>query len=84
MQRASLIIALFLIVLTVIFAIQNANPVQIKFMFWEMNYSPAILIALAVLLGAVLGMLFSVPILRKKNLKIRELERAKEDMLEKE
>jgi uncharacterized integral membrane protein len=75
MKRTSLIIALFLILLTVVFAIQNAAPVKIKFFFWEMNYSPAILVPLAVLLGAVLGMLFSIPLLRKKNEKIKELEK---------
>jgi uncharacterized integral membrane protein len=78
MQRTSLIVALFLILLTVVFAIQNSAPVQIKFFFWEMNYSPAILVPIALLLGAVLGMLFSIPLLRKKNQRIKELEKTQD------
>ncbi len=72
MQR-SLIIALLLIVLTVVFALQNSGPVPIKLFFWPVEIPVAFLIPVAVLFGALLGVLFSIPAIRKRNEKIREL-----------
>lgn len=76
MQR-SLIIALVIIVITVVFALQNSGPADIKLAFWEVEVPVAVLIPVAVLFGALLGVLFSIPALRKRNEKIREL--TKED-----
>ncbi len=76
MQR-SLIIALFLILITVVFALQNSNPVTLKLFFWTVNLPVAYIIPAAVLLGALLGVLFSIPAIRKRSEKIRELKEHK-------
>ena len=76
MQR-SLIIALFLILITVVFALQNSDPVMLKLFFWTVNLPAAFIIPAAVLLGALLGILFSVPTIQKRNEKIRKLKEDK-------
>lgn len=73
MQR-TLVIALLLILITVVFALQNSEPFAVKFFFWEGNYPHAVLIPIAVLFGALLGILFSIPALKKRNEKIELLE----------
>jgi uncharacterized integral membrane protein len=78
MQR-SLIIALLLIVITVVFALQNSNPVTIRLFFWTVNIAVAYLIPVAVLFGALLGVLFSLPTLHKRAEKIRELKKEKSE-----
>lgn len=82
MQR-SLIIALLLIVTTVVFALQNSGPVTVKLFFWTVEIPVAFLIPLAVLFGAVLGVLFSIPTLKKRNEKIKELKKEEEQVSEK-
>jgi len=71
----NLIIALVLILITVIFSIQNSSPITMKFFFWDINYPPAVLIPLAVLIGAVLGLIFSLTSIKRKNEKIERLEK---------
>ena len=72
MQR-SLIFALILILITVVFALQNSSPVTIRLFFWSVRTPIAFLIPVAVFFGAILGVMFSIPALQKRNEKIREL-----------
>lgn len=49
--------AIVLIVLVVIFALQNAAPVLVKFYFWDFNMALALLIIGSASAGFVLGTL---------------------------
>jgi uncharacterized integral membrane protein len=73
MQR-SLIFALLLILVVVIFALQNSDPISIKLFFWEIQSSIAFIMASVLFLGALLGVLFSMPAIARKREKIDELE----------
>jgi lipopolysaccharide assembly protein A len=73
MQR-SLIIALILAILVVIFALQNSDPVTVKLWFWVVQSSVALVMLIILLIGAILGVLFSLPGIFKRNKKIEELE----------
>lgn len=74
MQR-SLIIALIGAILIVIFALQNAAKVEVlKLWFWEINNSPlALIILITLAIGALLGIIVSIPTYRKKTRTIEEL-----------
>jgi uncharacterized integral membrane protein len=56
-----LFIALIIAVLAVFFALQNSDPVTIKFAVWELNSSLAFVLLLALLAGALISFLFSLP-----------------------
>jgi len=56
MQR-NLIVNLILLLLVIIFAIQNYAPVIIKLYFWEVMVSTGFLIALVFVAGVILGVL---------------------------
>lgn len=73
MQR-TLIIALLLILIVVIFALQNSDPVQIKLLFWQVESSIAFVMTSVLFIGALLGVLFSLPTIHKKREQIEKLE----------
>ena len=73
MQR-SLIFALILAIIVVIFALQNSDTVTVKLWFWEVQSSVALVMLIILLIGAILGVLFSLPSIFKKNKKIEDLE----------
>jgi uncharacterized integral membrane protein len=50
-----------LMLLAVIFAVQNADVVSIDFMFWKLNASLAVLAAVCITVGVLLGVLIVVP-----------------------
>ena len=64
-MRLTLILVLIIMLLMVILALQNSDPLVVKVFFWEVKTSLAIMIPLAVLFGALLGVLVSVPRFRK-------------------
>lgn len=55
-----LLVAAFLLLLVVIFAVQNYDVVEIKFLFWSFRASRAIIIFLTLILGFVLGWIISL------------------------
>ncbi len=55
------IILLALMLAATIFAVQNADVVRIDVLFWQLNASLAIVIALCVTAGVLVGILISVP-----------------------
>ncbi len=65
MQKTLLVILLFAI-LIVIFALQNSAEVVINLWFWSINISLALIVILAFALGALVGILFSIPQRRRK------------------
>jgi uncharacterized integral membrane protein len=76
-----LIFAAVLGIFISVFAIQNAAPVTVKFIFWQFESSLAVLVILAILAGMLLVFLLSLPgrLKRRKELydkqkRIRELE----------
>ncbi|MBN1599866.1 MAG: LapA family protein [Bacteroidales bacterium] len=73
MQRV-LIIALLLALIVVVFALQNAAEITVKFFFWEIQSTVAIVLTAVLLIGALLGVLFSLPSIIRKSEKITELE----------
>jgi len=58
-MRIKLIIGLVLLLLVVIFSIQNAEMVSIKFLIWEISLSRALMIFLVFCFGGILGWIFS-------------------------
>jgi uncharacterized integral membrane protein len=58
-MRTVLILGLML--LAVIFAVQNAEVVSVDFLFWNLNASLAVLAALCITAGVLLGVLIVVP-----------------------
>jgi lipopolysaccharide assembly protein A len=56
-----LFFALIIAVVAVFFALQNNDPASIKFAVWEFNSSLAFVLLLAVLAGAMISFLFSMP-----------------------
>lgn len=78
MQR-TLIIALLLILVVVVFALQNSDPIQIKLLFWDVESSIAFIMTSVLFIGALLGVLFSLPSIYKKREKIIELKEKLEE-----
>ena len=56
-----LFFALIIAVLAVFFALQNSDPVTLKFAVWEFNSSLAFVLLLALLAGALISFFFSLP-----------------------
>ena len=52
---------LSLMLLAVIFAVQNADVVSVDFLFWKLNASLAVLAAVCITVGVLLGVLIVVP-----------------------
>ena len=65
MQR-SLIFALLLVLIIVVFALQNSDPITINLFFWRIESSAALIISSVLFIGAILGVLFSLPSIFKK------------------
>ena len=55
------IILLILMLVAVIFAVQNADRVAVDVLFWRLDASLAIVIALCVATGVLVGVLITVP-----------------------
>jgi uncharacterized integral membrane protein len=58
----------------VVFALQNSNPISVKLFFWDIKSSAALIITSVLFIGALLGVLFSLPSIFKKRDRIEELE----------
>ena len=61
MTILSLIVGIILGAITVVFALQNVVPITVIFLSWQIHGSLALILVLAVLLGAVICALFSIP-----------------------
>ena len=67
-----LFFALIIAVLAVFFALQNSDPATVKFAVWEFNSSLAFVLLLAMLAGALISFLFSLPSNMKARWTIRQ------------
>lgn len=57
----------------IIFALQNTSVVALTFLGWQFQSSLAMLIILATIAGALLGILFSLPSIIGRSLRVRAL-----------
>jgi putative membrane protein len=68
-----LITAILIALATVIFALQNAGPVDVKFFFWELsNASLALVIIITLIIGLVSGLMMQFQGIRRRNKQIAE------------
>jgi lipopolysaccharide assembly protein A len=65
-MRSSLIAALGLAILTVIFALQNAISVAVTFLIWQFEGSLALVLMLTFALGVLVSLLVSIPAIVKR------------------
>ena len=64
-MQLSLIFALFIALLAVIFSVQNTSPVTINFLFWNFEGSLALILLITLVTGVIIGFLTSSPSLLK-------------------
>lgn len=84
------ILALIFAIIVAIFAISNAGPVDISFLYWHYSISQALVILLSAAIGAIIvGIIglfgqirYSVTIKSLKN-RVKELEKEKEELNQK-
>jgi putative membrane protein len=67
------ILILVLVLAAVLFAVQNADMVTVDVLLWKLNASLAIVVALCVTAGALLGALISMPRLYRMRAEQRRL-----------
>lgn len=60
-MQAILILALLIMIVAVVFALQNTAPVVVSFFFWKFQGSLALVLLFALLTGALVSILLSVP-----------------------
>ena len=53
-----LALGMTLVILLTMFVIQNASPIQVEFLAWETEISLALVVFVALLSGAILGVAF--------------------------
>jgi uncharacterized integral membrane protein len=80
MLRLSLVIALFIAVLAVIFALQNTVPVVVNFLPWEFQGSLALVLLLTLALGVIVGLLVSVPSIIRRSRRISHQQKIIENL----
>lgn len=67
MQHVKLVAGTILLLLIVIFTVQNASVVTINFLLWKFSISRALMIFLVLATGIALGLIFSAIIKRHKH-----------------
>jgi putative membrane protein len=84
-MRSSVVVALLIAIVALVFALQNAIPVTVALLGWKVESSLALLLLVTLTLGVLLGVSVSMPaILRRsraisrQKAKITELERGLE------
>jgi len=55
MNRSKLTLSLVLIVVVVLFTLQNTQVVEVRLLFWKLSMSRVLLIFLLLAVGAILG-----------------------------
>jgi putative membrane protein len=80
-MRSSVVVALLIAIVALVFALQNAIPVTVTLLAWKVESSLALLLLITLTLGVLLGISISMPaILRRsraisrQKAKITELE----------
>jgi len=76
LQYAKLILAFVAALLLVIFAVQNAQEVDIRFWFWGFSASLSLILFVSIGVGVLLSILFTVFFIRKKERKFKPEEKS--------
>ena len=64
-----------------IFAVQNTAPIQLQFLWWKSQHvSPAILVVLSTVIGAVLAFFVNIPSHHRRRKALKERERELEEL----
>ncbi|HOF03058.1 MAG TPA: LapA family protein, partial [Atribacterota bacterium] len=74
-----LLIAALIAVLAVIFALQNAVPITVSFLLWQVNSSLALILIVAFIAGVITSFLFNFLSHLRKNRKLISLEKPAEE-----
>lgn len=77
-MQKSLLVGLIIAVIMVIFAIQNAEEIVVNLWFWQVKSSLVVILLFTFILGAIFGLVFSIPTLNQKKKQIKELMEKKE------
>lgn len=64
-MNTKMVIILFLIALAAVFVVQNVEVVEVRFLFWKMVMSRALMFAFLLLIGVVTGWLLRGHMMRK-------------------
>jgi len=75
MTQFYLVLALVLATLVAIFAVQNAQEVNIRFLMWAFQSSVVVVILISLGVGAMLAALISLPQTLKARRRLKESER---------
>jgi uncharacterized integral membrane protein len=75
MSQFYLILALVLAILVAIFAVQNAQEVNVRFLVWTFQSSVVVVILISLGVGALLAALMSLPQMLRASRRLRESER---------
>lgn len=67
-MKLSWILLILLLVFVAIFSVQNAEPITVRFLAWEISMSGALVIQLAALLGGLVGLTAGARSRRARNL----------------
>jgi len=78
-----LIISIILIIVAVIFAVQNASLVPVTFLIWDFEGSLVLILLLFFAAGVAIGILSSIPKFLKKNRDMKHHKRHIEHLEEK-
>lgn len=74
-MRTTVIIALAIVVLVAIFAMQNAQPVQVGVLLWTFEGPLVIVLLITFAAGILAGWLTAIPSTIKKSRQVAELKR---------
>ncbi len=74
---SKLILGLFVLLIIVVFAAQNACSITINFMFWNFSISLSVILVICILCGALVGSLFTAVSISRKNKKVQMQEQLK-------
>lgn len=55
-MKLSWILLILLLIFVAIFSVQNAEPITVRFLAWQLSMSAALVIQLAALLGGLVGL----------------------------
>ena len=83
MVQLFLIIALFIAISAVIFALQNSIPVTVSFLIWKFESSLALVLLISLGLGVLVSFLLSIPTMIKRNRSISNYKKRIQELEEK-
>lgn len=74
-MRILIAVAVVLSLLVTIFAVQNNQPTTVKFLFWSVDGSSALVLMVTLIAGVVVGVLLMIPGSVRNRLRVAELNR---------